>query len=77
MNHGEASAQELRRNYDQALDEIGVLEERVRSLRRSEARHLEALERQGKALTALYEYIEGKDLIRASVIEDILMENNP
>lgn len=63
---------ELRREYDQLLDEMGVQQELIRSLRRQNARYLEAIERQGIQIAKIDEYVRGRDMIRGRDIEAIL-----
>lgn len=70
--HREDGMKELRQAYDNLLDELGVLQEANVRLRRREARHLVAVERQAVQIAKLDEYVEGKDLVRAKEIREIL-----
>ena len=62
----------LRRAYDQVLDENGVKDETIRSLRRREGIYLEALEQQSILLIELEELIHGKDIVRTPEIRRII-----
>lgn len=70
----ERDATDLRRELDQALDEIGVLQDRVRQLQRRQARHLEGLEHQGLVIQRLWEYCDGKDIVRTDEVRRLLEE---
>lgn len=62
----------LRQEFDRLLDETGVKDERIRSLRRQLAAALEAVEKQALTLARIDELVGQRDMVRGSELRTLL-----